>query len=289
MAATGDTRMYRHYETADEAARVGSHYERPIEFFYPVLGEKWHVYSGLLWERATSLDEAQAEKLDLLAGLMRLRPGERVLDVGCGWGGPLVYLCSRYGVEGVGLTVSAGQQRGGEQRIARDGAQAVVLLRHWRDYEPDGGFDVIYADEASGHFSDLDRYFAKMHDLLRVGGRMLIRDLHFTHPRYAEMSRAMVFISELFGDTANYRTLAQELELANRAGFDVAALRQIDMSHYLRTLDAWQRNLHEHRNRLEAVVGVEDVRRFETYLRLSKRALRSGTMTVEATVFEKRR
>ena len=59
--------------------------------------------------------------------------------------------------------------------------------------------------------------------------------------------------------------------------------------HYLRTLDAWQRNMHEHRNQLEAVVGPEDVRRFDTYLRLSKHALRSGTMTVEATVFEKRR
>lgn len=280
--------MYRRYAVADEAARVGSHYERPVEFFYPVLGGSWHVYSGLLWEHATSVNEAQEEKLDFLAALMGLGRGQRVLDVGCGWGGPLVYFCERYGVNGVGLTVAEGQYRGAAKRIAASGVQASVVLSHWRDYEPEASFDVVYADEATGHFSDLAGYFGKVFAMLRVGGLMVIRDLHFTHPRHAEMSRAMVFINELFGETANYRTLAEELAVANGAGFDLVKLRQIDISHYLRTLDAWQQNLRDHREALEAVVGAEDVRRFEAYLRVSKRALRSGTMTVEATVFEKR-
>ena len=281
--------MYRRYETADEKARVGSHYERPVEFFYPVLGGDWHVYSGLLWDRATTVNQAQEEKLDLLAGLMRLERGARILDVGCGWGGPLVYLCKRYGVRGVGLTVAEGQYRGAARRIAESGAEASVLLQHWREYEPDGSFDVVYADEATGHFSDLAGYFAKAYEMLRVGGRMVIRDLHFTHPRHAEMSRAMVFINELFGETANYRTLGEELSLANRAGFDLVRVHQIDISHYLRTLDAWRQNLRDNLVKLEALVGAEDVRRFDLYLRVSTRALRSETMTVEVTVFEKRR
>jgi cyclopropane-fatty-acyl-phospholipid synthase len=287
VAARGPP-IYRRYAGADEAARVGSHYERPVEFFYPVLGGAWHLYSGLLWEHATSVTEAQEEKLDFLAALMRLQRGQRILDVGCGWGGPLVYLCNRYGVSGVGLTVAEGQYRGGAERIAGSGVEASVVLCHWREYEPDGSFDVVYADEATGHFSDLAGYFAKVYTMLRVGGLMMIRDLHFTHPRHAEMSRAMVFINELFGETANYRTLAEELGLANEAGFDLVKIRQIDISHYLRTLDAWQQNLRDHRKSLEGLVGREDVRRFEAYLRVSKRALRSRTMTVEVTLFEKR-
>jgi cyclopropane-fatty-acyl-phospholipid synthase len=280
--------MYRRYGTDEETERVRSHYERPVEFFYPVLGGPWHVYSGLLWERASSLSEAQEEKLDLLAQVMRLETGQRILDVGCGWGGPLVYLCERYGVRGVGLTVAAGQQRGAEERIARHRANASALLCHWREYQSDDLFDAVYADEAAGHFSDLDGFFAMAHAALRVGGRMVVRDLHFTHPRHAEMSRAMVFINELFGDTANYRTLADELVAASRAGFDLVGLRQIDIAHYLRTLDAWHRNLREHEPLLSRVTSGGDVRRFEMYLRLSKRALRSGTMTVEVATFEKR-
>jgi cyclopropane-fatty-acyl-phospholipid synthase len=280
--------MYRRYGTAEEKARVASHYERPAEFFYPILGDPWHVYSGLVWERATTVAMAQEEKLELLAGLMRLRPSMRILDVGCGWGGPLAYFCARYGTSGVGLTVAEAQCRGANERFARDRVDATAFAKHWDEYVDDRVFDVILADESPGHFSDLGAYFRKVHAMLPPGGRTLIRDLHFTHPRHAAMGRATVFINELFGDTANYRTLAQELTAANEAGLDLVGVRPIDIAHYQRTLAAWRANLREHRAPLAAIVGEADVRAFDTYLRVSQRALASGTMTTEVSIWEKR-
>src|SRR5215213_5290890 len=174
--------LYQSYETEDDARRSAVHYEQPIEFFFKILGGEWQIYSCCLWrDPGSSLTEAQEAKLDLLAGLMELKPGQRIMDVGCGWGGPLVYLCKKYGVRGVGLTVSPTQKRTAEERIVRHGVDAQIVVTHWRDFRSDLPFDAVYTDEVIVHFSDLDNYFKKVWSVLREGGRMLNKELHFTH------------------------------------------------------------------------------------------------------------
>ena len=181
-----EDQIYRHYSAEEDRQRTNVHYEQPVEFFYTLTGGEWNVYSGNTWNRATTETESQEEKLDLLAGLMELRPGMRILDVGCGWGGPLVYLSKTYGVEGVGLTLSPLQKAAADERIARYGAKVTVLERNWKDYTDDVPFDAVYTDEVIVHFADLDAYFAKVHGLLRPGGIMLNKELHFAHSRLQE-------------------------------------------------------------------------------------------------------
>ena len=96
--------------------------------------------------------------------------------MGCGWAGPLVYLTTRYGVTGEGLTPSSLQKASADERVAKYGAPVKIHVKHWRDYEDDEKFDVVYTDEASVHFNDLKGFFTKVRQLLKPGGLMLNKE-----------------------------------------------------------------------------------------------------------------
>jgi cyclopropane-fatty-acyl-phospholipid synthase len=264
--------FYQRYSVAEERERTNQHYDQPADFFLRILGGRWHVYSCNLWDASTTETESQERKLDLLASLMGLEPGRRILDVGCGWGGPLVYLSKTYGVQGVGLTLSPSQQATAEARIARHGADAQVFESNWRDFNDDAGFDVVYTDEAIVHFEDLRGYFQKVNSLLRPDGLMLNKELHFAHPRYSrDLNRSSAFVNEIFGATGNYRTLGEELLLLEETGFELRAVQQLSLEHYRRTFDHWIANLRRHKVELMAVVGQEYYRRFHAYMAICRR------------------
>jgi cyclopropane-fatty-acyl-phospholipid synthase len=282
-----DQQLYRPLTIEQDREQTNSHYEQPVEFFYTLTGGEWNVYSANLWTGSSSQTESQERKLDILAEMMDLQPGMRILDVGCGWGGPLTYLSTKYGVTGVGLTLSALQKGAAEERIARHGADVTIVKSHWKEYEPDAPFDVVYTDEVIVHFFDLGDFFKKVFDMLRDGGRMLNKELHLVNARHSEMTRAMSFINEIFGSTGNYRTLAEELTMANEAGFDVAAIRQLPLTEYQKTVDSWLANMKAARARLEELVGRETYRRFQTYLQLCHHIHGGTRMTLDLVLCRK--
>lgn len=284
--------LYHSYSTEEDKQRTNRHYELPVEFFYLFTGGEWNVYSCNLWASAQrggvqSDTESQEAKLDLLAQLMKLKPGQRVLDVGCGWGGPLVYLCKTYGVQGVGLTLSSTQKRAAEERVAQHGVDAEIVECHWRDYQDERRFDAVYTDEVIVHFNDLGGFFTKVHSLLRDGGIMLNKELHFTHHSYSHMNRASAFVNEIYGSTGNYRTLAEELAILDEAGFEAQAIHQIPRSDYQKTIDRWLSNMAEHKEAMEALVGTETYRRFRIYLKLASQIVSGPIMTVDSIVAHK--
>src|ERR1700716_2980612 len=97
--------LYHDYSVREDQDRTNVHYEQPPEFFYLFTGGEWNVYSCNLWDTATNDTESQEHKLNRTGELAGLKPGMRILDVGCGWAGPLTYLCKTFGVSGVGLTL----------------------------------------------------------------------------------------------------------------------------------------------------------------------------------------
>jgi len=284
---TDDQQLYRPLSVDEDRERTNTHYEQPVEFFYTLTGGEWNVYSANLWSGSRTQTESQERKLDLLAQLMQLRPGMRILDVGCGWGGPLVYLSKKYGVRGVGLTLSSLQKGAADERIERHGADVTIVESHWKDYEDDEPFDVVYTDEVIVHFHDLGEFFAKVYGLLRDGGRMLNKELHLVHARHSEMTRAMSFINEIFGSTGNYRTLAEELALVGQAGFDLEAIRQMPLLEYQKTVDSWLANMKGQRARMEELVGRQVFRRFQTYLQLCHHIHGGTRMTLDLVVCRK--
>ena len=188
--------FWRGYSTDDDKARINSHYDQSAEFFTTLTGGEWNVYSCNLWEQAETDTQSQERKLDLMAEMMQLRQGQRVLDVGCGWGGPLVYLSRRYGVSGIGITPAPRQVEYAKRRAARYGVPVEFRVSHWREFEDPQPFDAVYSDEVIVHFNDLHGYFEKARTLLKPGGVMLNKELHFTGQRHMALSRAMVFIKQ---------------------------------------------------------------------------------------------
>jgi len=272
------TELYQPYTPDEDRVRTNQHYALPAEFFTLVTGGEWHTYSGNLWDGASTATQSQEKKLDRLAELLRLRSGQRVLDVGCGWGGPLVYLSRTYGVTGVGLTLSPAQKAWAEARALHHRVNVRFVERHWQDYRDAEQFDAVYCDEASVHFQDLFSYFKKMWELLRANGLILNKDLHFAHPRYSKMSRTLAFVNEIFGETGNYRTLSEELRHLADAGFDLRQLEQIPMSEYWRTIDGWLENVRLHRRRMEELVGATYYRRYRKFLEIGRRYLLNPNM-----------
>lgn len=284
---TEDQQLYRPLSKEQDRDQTNTHYEQPVEFFYTLTGGEWNVYSANLWTGSQTQTESQVRKLDLLAEMMQLKPGMRILDVGCGWGGPLVYLSTTYDVQGVGLTLSSLQKEAADERIARHGADVTIVESHWKDYVDEVPFDVVYTDEVIVHFFDLGDFFRKAYELLRDGGRMLNKELHLVNARHSEMTRAMSFINEIFGSTGNYRTLAEELTLVGEAGFDVEAIRQMPLLEYQKTVDSWLANMKAHRARLEELVGRETFRRFQTYLQLCHHIHGGTRMTLDLVLCRK--
>lgn len=280
--------LFQSYSKQEYKDRTNVHYEQPPEFFFTILGGEWQIYSGNLWQRATNDTESQTEKMDLFARLLDLKPSMRILDVGCGWGGPLVYLCKTYGVTGVGLNLSPTQRRIAQQRAADYGVDAQIYECNWEDFGDEQGFDAVYTDEAIVHFTNLGQFFGKVHSLLKPGGRMVNKECHFTNSRYhQQLTRANVHNYEIFGLTGGYRTLADELTLVDQNNFEVQAIHQIDLAHYRRTADSWLSNMYQHRERLQELVGEEYYRQFRAYLKLVRRTFSGTKMTLDMVVAHK--
>jgi cyclopropane-fatty-acyl-phospholipid synthase len=128
-------------QRGERAFEIGkAHYDLGNDLFHAMLGKRL-VYSCGYWANADNLDDAQAAKLDLICRKLKLKPGQRVLDIGCGWGEALKYAAENYGVEGVGVTVS--QQQAEFARELCAGLPIEIRLQDYR--ELDEKFDAVYS------------------------------------------------------------------------------------------------------------------------------------------------
>src|SRR5581483_1611400 len=135
----------RRFSRARDRAAKTYHYDRSNEFVELCRDERM-TYSCAYWEDPhESLEAAQEHKLDLVCRKLRLRPGERVLDIGCGWGSFVIYAAERYGVETVGITLSEKQALVARERAAAAGLSDRVRIevRDYRDLDDPESFDKI--------------------------------------------------------------------------------------------------------------------------------------------------
>jgi len=274
--------MYQSYEKIEETERSASHYEHDPRFYYYFTGGEWNVYSCILWPNESSTPtEAQEAKLDLLARQMELKPGMRILDVGCGWGGPLTYFCKKYGVTGVGIAVSPKQISEAEERAKRYGVDAKFHLTHWEDFTDDEPFDAIYSDEVIVHFQNLGDFFSRCWNMLKMGGRMVHKELHFTHKRHTVFGRTGEHAHAVFGFSGSYRLLYDELQLLHDAGFQMVEHVQIPISQYKRTMDFWLNNLFANREAIKELVGDQTYSDFRKYIKIYRWAFDTGPLTLD--------
>jgi cyclopropane-fatty-acyl-phospholipid synthase len=255
-----------HSRSRDKTA-VSHHYDVGNDFYRLFLGPTM-TYSCAVWaDPTTGLDAAQEAKHALVAGKLGLRPGMRVLDVGCGWGGMLLHAATHHGVTGVGITLSQEQAALARKRIAEAGLsdKLEVRVQDYRDVD-DGPFDAISSIGMVEHVGagQLDEYTRCLYGLLVPGGRLLNHGIAVPHGVSGTLNRKSFLHRYIFpdGEMEEVSTVMASLQ---RAGFEVRHSENL-REHYALTLRAWLRNLEDNWDEAVRIVGVNRARVWRLYL-----------------------
>jgi cyclopropane-fatty-acyl-phospholipid synthase len=269
----------RRHSKARDARSVRHHYDVDNEFFELLLGREM-TYSCAIFSRgATTLDEAQETKLELVCAKLGLTAGERVLDVGCGWGSFAIHAAGRHGVEMVGITLSEPQAELARRRVEEAGLGDRVEIRvmDYRDLK-DESFDAIASIGMVEHVgaSMIDAYAQRLASLLGPGGRLLnhgIARLRHGDPEAGQFSNRYVF-----PDAAPLH-VSRILFALERAGFVTDHVEGFGAD-YAETLAHWQRNLDARLDDAVRLAGEERVRVWRLYLRTARKGFQSGFMSI---------
>ena len=280
-------RAGRRHTRKRDAAAISHHYDVGNDFYALVLGPSM-VYSCAVWQdEGAGLDAAQDAKLDLVCRKLGLEPGMRMLDVGCGWGSLALHAAQNYGVDVVGVTLSGEQATMAGKRVADAGLTDRVAIRvqDYRDVA-DGPFDAISSIGMSEHVGrgQMPEYVARLHGLLRPGGRLLNHAISWNAgptapdpnsfiPRYVFPDGEMLALAEMVG----------ALESGGLEVLDVEALRR----HYALTLRAWVRNLEEHWREAVQLAGEGRSRVWRLYMAASALGFESGITGVNQILVQR--
>ncbi|MFF7143448.1 class I SAM-dependent methyltransferase [Streptomyces nodosus] len=263
-------RGHLHTRRSDRRA-ISHHYDVGNDFYELVLGPSM-VYSCAYWAAPDgTLEDAQRDKLELVCRKLDLKPGLRLLDVGCGWGSMAVHAAREHGVSVVGVTLSQEQAVYARKRVADEGLTDRVEIRvqDYRDVA-DGPYDAISSIGMAEHVG-AERYleYARdLHALLKPGGRLLNHQIARRPQRDESSYTVDPFIDAYVfpdGELAPIGTTVTQLE---RAGFEVRDVESL-REHYALTLRRWVANLEAHREQAERLAGPGRARVWRLYMAAS--------------------
>lgn len=258
--------LRRHSKARDRAA-ISHHYDVSNRFYSWVLGPSMAYTCAAYPSETASLEEAQAEKFDLVCRKLGLAPGMRLLDVGCGWGGMVRHAVRHYGVSALGVTLSRQQAEWGQKAIAEDGLGERAEIRHsdYRDVT-ESGFDAISSIGLTEHIgrSQLAGYFRFLASRVRPGGRLLNHCIM----RPLTTGRDVVkrgFINRYVFPDGELLGLGTIVTAMGDNGFEIRHEENL-REHYARTLAAWGANLEAHWDEAVAEVGLGTARVWRLYM-----------------------
>jgi cyclopropane-fatty-acyl-phospholipid synthase len=269
----------RRYGRERDARAVRHHYDVSNDFFALFLDESM-TYSCAIFSRgATTLEDAQEEKLELICRKLDLKPGERVLDVGCGWGSFAVHAATCHGAEVVGVTLSEPQAALARRRVEEAGVadRVEVRLLDYRDLVGER-FDAIASIGMVEHVGEpqIDVYARALAGLLEPGGRLLnhgIARLRHTDPAAGPFSERYVF-----PDAEPLHLSRVQLAL-ERAGFTTEHVEGF-AADYAETLRHWVARLDERLDEARRLAGPQRVRVWRLYLRAARNGFETGFTSV---------
>jgi cyclopropane-fatty-acyl-phospholipid synthase len=255
----------RHSKTRDSSA-ISRHYDVSNRFYELVLGPSMAYTCAVFPTADASLEEAQAHKFDLVCRKLGLRPGMRLLDVGCGWGGMVVHAAEHYGVQVLGVTLSGEQARWARKDIVTRGLADRAEVRHldYRDVA-ESGFDAVSSIGLTEHIGarHLPSYFRFLASKLRIRGRLLNHCITNPTTRVAHRSRG--FIDRYVFPDGELEAVGEIVSAMQDNGFEVRHAENL-REHYAATLAGWCANLDAGWDEAVAEAGVGRGRVWALYM-----------------------
>lgn len=260
----------RHSREKDACA-IKHHYDVSNAFYQLWLDEQMVYSCAYFPQRIEALGDAQTAKLDLVLTKIMLKPGEKLLDIGCGWGALAIRAAQKYGAHVVGVTLSENQYALARQRVTQLGLQSYVDIRllDYRDLDPrQGQFDKITSIGMFEHvgLEHLHEYFSKIHALLKDGGLVLNHGITSTDPDSGSSPLGAANFIEKYvfpsGELPHISLALRDMQAAGLEPLDVESLRR----HYARTLNLWAHNYEQHSDTIRTMVGETTFRVWRIYL-----------------------
>jgi cyclopropane-fatty-acyl-phospholipid synthase len=281
---------------ATNKKNVHYHYDLSNRFYELFLDPEMVYTCAYFKDWNNDIATAQADKLDIICRKLRLKPGERLLDIGCGWGALICHAAQHYGVHAHGVTLAEEQFAYAKERVARLGLQDLVTLE-LRDYaQVEGGFDKI---ASIGMFEQVGianypTYFKTVHRLLKPGGLYLHHTIalranayeRFRRGRRRDRAAANAIGRYIFpgGELDHLGMSVGNLELHGFEVHDVEAWRE----HYARTTRLWHDRLRANYEAAEREVGRDKARLWIAYLAAVSIAFTNGTIGIFQTLASRR-
>jgi cyclopropane-fatty-acyl-phospholipid synthase len=276
------------WQTRSKTARgIRFHYDRSNDFYRQFLDSRLVYSCAYFRNSADGLDAAQLAKLDLICRKLRLKSGDRFLDIGCGWGALAMHAAGRIGARATGCTLSRRQAEYARAAVAAAGLAGNCAI-HEMDYRDlEGSFDKIASVGMFEHVGKLrlTRYFRKVWDLLAADG--LFMNSGVTRPNPIKSDASTFFIARRVFPGGRIVTLGEAIETAEEAGFevlDIEGLRQ----HYALTCRAWVTRLRARRTECLETVDEQTWRIWQLYLAGSAVAFEEGSLGLHQMLLAKR-
>lgn len=287
LARSGGDSAGRKYRFAThtrqkDAEAIHYHYDVSNDFYRLWLDQNM-LYSCAYFGTGTeSLEEAQIRKLDHVLRKIRLKPGEKLLDIGCGWGGLIIHAARHYGAKALGVTLSPNQYESAKRRIAEEGleGQCEVQLMDYRDVE--GEFDKITSIGMFEHvgLKNLVFYFSKIQSLLKDGGLVLNHGITSTDPDSGSVGYGVGdFIGQYVfphGELPHISLVLKTLSEAQLEAVDIESLRR----HYAITLEHWARRFEAQATEIKAAASEKHYRIWRIYLQGCAHAFRQDWVSI---------
>jgi cyclopropane-fatty-acyl-phospholipid synthase len=258
------------HDKATDAEAIAYHYDLS-NAFYQLWLDRDMVYSCAYFETGTEdLDQAQQAKLRHLCRKLRLKPGDRLLDVGCGWGGLARFAAREYGAQVLGITLSREQLKLGRERFAAEGLEDRVQLElmDYRDLSADGQFDKVVSVgmfEHVGH-ANMPLYCKQLSEVVRPGGLVLN---HGITSRYIDgrpvAHGAGEFIDRYVFPHAELPHLVKIGACISESGLEIVDVESLRL-HYARTLHFWSERLEARLDEARQMVPERALRIWRVYL-----------------------
>ncbi|MFL5486316.1 MAG: class I SAM-dependent methyltransferase [Gemmatimonadaceae bacterium] len=291
-------KLGRHTPVRDAAA-IHFHYDVGNSFYKLWLDRRMVYSCAYFRSHDDSLDVAQEAKLDLICRKLRLKPGERFLDIGSGWGGLIMYAAEHYGVDATGITLSENQAKLANERIEKSGLRdrCRVQIRDYRTLVEGDSYDKIASVGMIEHvgLSHLPVYFQSAYRALKPGGLFLnhgIVSLGEARPKSAREKifrkfwKADAFIDTYVFPDGKLTAADDVIAAAEASGFEVRDVESL-REHYAMTLRHWVRSLEEKSADAMALVGSHTYRVWRLYMAASANAFATAAINIIQTLLAK--